>query len=253
MNWFVSLVTESIEIIAIAVICFVIWLLFAFNHIKYLRVKKPVKDSKRESTCLPQPEPTPELFASRVGGLLDFYSDRAVAHASFLVASIFGLVTLSAIIQQLDFQLMLFPVPLFWLSVLLFFVFSYLGYYALIRFGFYARIADKLRERGLKWSETFRAIPYRQGTLKEYHLEEEEKQRKLLVLRRIISTERGILALVLLYWVLVFFFGSIVYSRFWTCFSDFLLWLAVLFTLTVFFVGISAMHVYLSAKTEKKG
>jgi hypothetical protein len=38
--------------------------------------------------------------AEALAGVLDFYSDRAEAHANFLVACIFGLFTLLAIVQN---------------------------------------------------------------------------------------------------------------------------------------------------------
>lgn len=238
----------GIIIIAITVIAFAIWILLAFSHIKYLKAKRTLKDSEKES----KPEdPREEPDIRRVGPLLDFYSDRAVAHASFLVASIFGLFTLLTIIQQLDVHLMLLSVPLFWWSVPIFFVFSYLGYYTLLRFGFYARIAQKLSDHGLEFDKTFCTIHYGKKTLADYHKEQTEQQ-KLLILRKIIGTEKGMLALGIFYWVLVFFLGLIVYSRFWISPLDFALWFGVLVALIVIFAGIPAIHVYLSVKTKKK-
>jgi hypothetical protein len=69
------------------------------------------------------------LFTSRVAALLDFYSDRATAHASLFVASIFGLVTVLAIVQA--FILVNPPIErwIVWASEYLFFIFTYVGYF----------------------------------------------------------------------------------------------------------------------------
>ena len=40
------------------------------------------------------------LFISRVAALLDFFSDRATAHASLFVASIFGILTMLSLVQN---------------------------------------------------------------------------------------------------------------------------------------------------------
>lgn len=145
-----------------------------------------------------------ELPTASIGALLDFYSDRAVAHASFFVASIFGLITLLAVIAQLNNNLKWFSIPLSWWSIPLFLVFSYVGYYTLARFGFHADIAQKFSE----------LVPFNEATLESYIKKQEELQKKLLILKKIITIKRGKDYLALLYWGLIGFLGSIVYSKF---------------------------------------
>ena len=80
--------------------------------------------------------------------LLDFYSDRAVAQASFLLAAMFGLVTLLAIVQEMIRQTLMVPSQrlswLIYVSLFPFWVLAYLGYHTLRRFGSYATAASDL-------------------------------------------------------------------------------------------------------------
>lgn len=69
--------------------------------------------------------------------LLDFYSDRAVAHASFFLASLFGLFTVLAITQNAQVNKWLWLIPYFLL-------FS-LGVYTYSNFCYYAVLADSIR------------------------------------------------------------------------------------------------------------
>lgn len=196
-----------------------------------------------------------ELLATRIGGLLDFYSDRAVAHASFFVASIFGLITLLSIIGQLDTGLKWFSIPLFWWSIPLFFAFSYVGYYTLGRFsyyadisqrlsaGYYADISRKLGEYGLRPEETLQGVPYKpknkpKKTLKDYIDKQEELQKNLFILKKIIAKGRGKSYLALLYWVLILYLGSIVYSTFWHSGIEWFGWFGFLGIMIIFFVFI---------------
>jgi len=219
------------EIIAIIVICMcvVIWILLVFQHLNYLGKKAYPKGAKRETDPQTFIHASPELFASRVSALLDFYSDRAVAHASFFVASIFGLVTLLTVIQQLDIYLKWFSVPLFWWSIPIFFVFSYTGYYTLIRFNFYASIAGELAR------EISSIVPFRHTMLGNYVQEQEkQQQRKILILRKIIAGGWGIHILGFLYWILIGLRGFVVYSRFLHSGIEWLRWFALLGGMLVF-------------------
>jgi hypothetical protein len=72
----------------------------------------------------------------RISVLIDIFSDRTVAHASFFVTSIFGLLTLLALSQGLK--------AIYQKIILNIFFFSYSGYYTLLRFNYYADISQKL-------------------------------------------------------------------------------------------------------------
>jgi hypothetical protein len=74
-------------------------------------------------------------------GLLDFHSDRATAHASFVIASIFGIFTLL-------FSFKLFN-GLIWgkvVYVLAFILLNAISVYSYLNFGYYAAVADNVRE-----------------------------------------------------------------------------------------------------------
>lgn len=154
-----------------------------------------------------------ELLATRIGALLDFYSDRAVAHASFFVASIFGIVTILAIIQQLGDILSV------WISIPLFYAFSYMGYYTLTRFGYYADISQRLSEHGLKSVEILEEVHLGNGqtTLGQYIDNLTSRHEALLFPRKVIKKcgkwSKYILAAS--YWIIIFYLGSMVYSKFW--------------------------------------
>ena len=103
---------------------------------------------------MPEPnhEPPKERFhpgrddqgIARLAALLDFYSDRAVAHASFFIASIFGLITFSSISTELNAG------EIYWyLAIFLFLGFAYAGHHTLLRFGYYAFISQEIVGRGL--------------------------------------------------------------------------------------------------------
>ena len=76
-----------------------------------------------------------------MGPLLDFYSDRAEAHASLMVACLFGLFGLLAVVQIL-------PVSGWWTrtlkiwSSMIYVSFCLTAYHCLQRFGYYANMAE---------------------------------------------------------------------------------------------------------------
>jgi len=85
--------------------------------------------------------------------LLDFYSSRAVAHASYFIASIFGIVTLLALSQNIGRVPFQNNILWDWLAVAIWFIvyaiFAYMGYYTLGQFSKYAAYADTLRASSL--------------------------------------------------------------------------------------------------------
>jgi len=80
--------------------------------------------------------------------ILDFYSDRAGSFTSFFVASIFGLVTLLAIVQGTHREVAhnnpLYYGVLIVISIVIYIAFAYAGRHTFERFAHYADIADKL-------------------------------------------------------------------------------------------------------------
>lgn len=70
--------------------------------------------------------------------LLDFYSDRAVAHASFLIACIFGLFTILSLVDTI----------FWWVSLLLLFMTYYglwaFGLYCLLNFRYYVLFSEQV-------------------------------------------------------------------------------------------------------------
>ncbi|MCW4005682.1 MAG: EVE domain-containing protein [Candidatus Bathyarchaeota archaeon] len=86
-------------------------------------------------------------------GILDYYNSRATSFVSLLMASVFGLVTLSAIIQSLHSifgaSLTLFEQLILILAVLLYLLFALAGYYTLNSYAHYTGIADKVKQFGI--------------------------------------------------------------------------------------------------------
>jgi hypothetical protein len=160
-----------------------------------------------------------DLSVPRISALVEFYSTRAVAHASFLVASIFGLITFLAIVQQLGAN-----VVIYWLSVFLFLAFSYIGFFTLTRFGFYAGIADKLASKGLKAEQTLKAIKVvptnkeekREFDLYQYFDEQDTRQNRILIPKRLSSIKLPHIS----YWLIIFCLGVVAYSKFWSSLYD---------------------------------
>ncbi len=102
----------------------------------------------------PKPPENDTPNVNELLGLLDFYSSRAVAHASFFIASIFGLVAFSSMTSTAFSISLKFYFPAF----LLFFGLAYLGYHALTRFRFYAAIAQHITYFGLKNDDVLKSI-----------------------------------------------------------------------------------------------
>lgn len=96
---------------------------------------------------------------AETSALLDYYSGRAVAHASFFVASIFGILTFAGIVAnfkelptlpiivgsihlQLHLQLII--------GTILFIAFAYMGYNSLITFNHYASLSNDIAAYPIK-------------------------------------------------------------------------------------------------------
>jgi len=79
--------------------------------------------------------------------LLEFYGNRATSFVSLFVASIFGIVTLSAILQVIEYSINPIDysiIPLL-LSVGPFVGFSVAGYYTLEKYFYYGDLAEKIK------------------------------------------------------------------------------------------------------------
>jgi hypothetical protein len=89
-----------------------------------------------------------------MSGLLDYYNSRCTSFASLVVASIFGLVTLSAIIQTMfsaNFSILSTSnYILIILSLILFLLFSASTMYTLQNYFYYATLSDKIKTFGLE-------------------------------------------------------------------------------------------------------
>lgn len=82
---------------------------------------------------------------STLSALLDYYSDRATSFASLFVASVFGLVTLSAIIQVFEGDVLRY-----YIAGIPYFAFVLSGGYTWSQFSFYADISNKIEFFGLR-------------------------------------------------------------------------------------------------------
>lgn len=82
-----------------------------------------------------------------LSALLDFYSDRAVAHASFVVACVFGLFTVLSLLRGVDLFLKVAYSFIYW-------VLWSAGIYSLLNFRSFAIEAERVRRFILKhkWS-----------------------------------------------------------------------------------------------------
>jgi hypothetical protein len=182
--------------------------------------------------------------------LLSFYSSKAVAHAGFFVASIFGLVTFSAIVQQLEVK------SIVWFSTLLFLGFSYMGYYTLIKFDYYAVLSEELAKVGLRREKTLSKIPYpeskqekstnlkdEQNTFWKFLKKQEDLQIRLLFPKKLLSMYKGQGKLILgfMYWFAIIYLGSIVYSKFWDSILDWIIWLG--YSWIVIFIVVFLPHI----------
>jgi hypothetical protein len=88
--------------------------------------------------------------------LLDFYGDRAVTFASLFLASIFGIVTTLAVVQNIPRVATCshLQITLVLLSNAVFVPFAYAGYHSFRKFAMYADFAQKIEE----WMEKL-ALP----------------------------------------------------------------------------------------------
>lgn len=160
---------------------------------------------------------------AKTTAILDFYSSRAVAHASFFLASIFGLVAFSAIVHELSAN----NSSLFWVSTAVFFGFSYMGYYTITRFGFYAGLASAIALSGLSQEDIFRKIPTGNHFLFEEYKEKYKQQVRFLLPIRFYEWvgnrykkdrkyEKWInLVTGCFYWGAIIIIGTIVFEKFW--------------------------------------
>lgn len=88
--------------------------------------------------------------SEEVSSLLEFYNSRATSFANLFVASVFGIVTLSAIVVSLsigEFWRSIFSMIPFWLFVIA-------GAYTLYRYYFYAGIAEGIKTQGFLYTNT---------------------------------------------------------------------------------------------------
>ena len=166
------------------------------------------------------------------GALLDFFSDRAVAHAGFFLASIFGLVSLAALVWQLSHD-----GDLFWaaLSLIPYQTFAFLGFWSLRRFGGYASMAHVLQS---KLAEHLRDVDfqYHGATAKVQDIAQEEinRQKKRRILMPIFGG-RWWNSYVQYFGYLLLVpgaLGAIVYSRL-------LLWFLLAFAVLIVLVGLT--------------
>lgn len=118
-------------------------LCFALSESDYTKIEKALENS-------PYLEKTEDTNKSEeigiLSGLLDFYSDRATSFASLFVASIFGIVTLAAIIENFGQN--------YWqygLSLIPYIGFLVAGSYTWSRFEHYAGIASTIEGICLRW------------------------------------------------------------------------------------------------------
>ena len=87
-----------------------------------------------------------QVPAEVLSALLDYYFDRATGFASLFVASVFGLVTLSALVKT-------YLGDNFWwyyIAGIPYLAFIFSGWHTLNRFSFYANIAHYIENWGLR-------------------------------------------------------------------------------------------------------
>jgi hypothetical protein len=87
--------------------------------------------------------------------LLDFYSDRAVAFGGFFLASVFGILTMLAIVQGIKCSDSNLTIVFVSLSFVPYLIFALIGYISLRQFVSYARIANQI-EGGTGEAESLR-------------------------------------------------------------------------------------------------
>lgn len=142
--------------------------------------------------------PEADVPVEVLSALLDFYADRASGFASLFVASIFGLVTLSAIIQNYSGNI------LYWYVVagVPYFAFVLSGYYIWDRFRYYAGIAHNIEQYGLR--NRYRSEIEKITCIEERYYEQKKRRIKKLL-------DLGSHSFTVLYFVLILFLTIIVY------------------------------------------
>lgn len=171
------------------------------------------------------------LHIARLAPLLDFYSDRATAHASLFVASIFGILTMLAIVQGLNGFVV-------WPSIFVYFALTYAGYFTLVRFNFYAGIAHKLNEilENIKFTKD--DLSKKEEKLFEDLEDQIKRQRRILIFKEFTYRlgKGGFYLFGSLYWGLTFSIGLIVYSQVLDCWIKWIIWIIIFMVLTLLFV-----------------
>jgi hypothetical protein len=190
---------------------------------------------------------------TRVSALLEFFSGRAVAHSGFLIASVFGIVTFSAIVTQIKESM---PPITYWISVLLFFAFAYIGYFTLVRFGYYAEIAHAISEYGLSRESTLKQIPTKKEkveTMQDIYAYKTDMQKRLLPIKRnLLGSRMTKVVYYIVYWGAILLLGVLVYSLHWKCFADGVAWISF-YSEFIFITTIIPFTIELEeAKDEKR-
>jgi len=163
-------------------------------------------------------QPEPEVRVDVLSALLDFYADRATGFASLFVASIFGLVTLAAIIQNY-----LGNSPCwYFISGVPYFAFVLSGYYTWGRFRYWAGIASNL-EFGLRKQykseiEKIQCLEESKKINLHDYIQEKHREQKNGYIKRMLDLNRD--SFTVLYCILVIGLTLITY---W----DFLTWILV--------------------------
>ena len=193
----------------------------------------------------PPPNPLNPDDIDKISGLLDFFSDRAVAHASFFLASLFGLVAFATIVRE---EITCINSFLYWIGILLFFGFGYAGYFTLIRFGYYAHVSQKIAELGLEQTATLLKIPLNEKDRKERNLKElfdslTKTQKRILLSKRLGKMDRPLF--VFIYWLTVAFIGVLV-------FPDKEMTFAIISVLALVFCGLLPFLIYKTETTQPK-
>jgi hypothetical protein len=184
----------------------------------YGKKTKQLRDQLKEMMVEEETIPLKTDTVSVLSALLDFYADRASGFASLFVASIFGLVTLSAIIQSFNdsnpWWYALAGVP--------YFAFVISGYYTWNRFRYWAGIAHSIQCFGLliphkSIIEKIKCYKEVEGKTEETDLysfitNEGEKQKDEFIKKEIL--DRGYHSFTFLYLILVVFLTIIIYWRF---------------------------------------
>lgn len=211
-------------------------------------------DEERMRCAMPKPTKPRKtdndnpLFISRVAALLDFYSDRATAHASLFVASIFGLVTVLAIIQAFILSNNQFDRWIIWGSEFLFFIFTYVGHYTLNQFSYYANISQRLTA-GLEQKKSFLGIPVdaKEENLDQYFDRLERNQRLILIPKMLVKKlgTFGGFFLAIIYWIIVFFLGLIVYFPFFISLIEIIEWVSIFLTLFIVIVVLPVIAMFI--------